>query len=183
MSDALIAENGNLLEYSVVYTDRALNHMSAPFQQVMLDLHSSLTKAYNCEHLVMLPGSGTYAMEAAARAFGDGEVVVIRNGYFSYRWSQLFDCARTASRFGFASRFSLGFSSRFETRVEISDFTMRSIELVRSVALPELTISRPNRTQSGRDTTRETKSPHVVACRHGQGPRHRAREQRPRDKV
>lgn len=92
VSDALIAENGNLLEYSVVYTDRALNHMSAPFQQVMLDLHSSLTKAYNCEHLVMLPGSGTYAMEAAARAFGDGEVVVIRNGYFSYRWSQLFDC-------------------------------------------------------------------------------------------
>ena len=30
-----IDENGGLMEYSVVYTDRAMNHMSAPFQEVM----------------------------------------------------------------------------------------------------------------------------------------------------
>ncbi|KAJ1462739.1 Aminotransferase, class V [Pelagophyceae sp. CCMP2097] len=84
--------NGGLLEYSVVYTDRALNHMSSPFQQVMNDLHTSLTKAYNTQHAVLVPGSGTYAMELAARAFAkDGEIMVIRNGYFSYRWSQIFE--------------------------------------------------------------------------------------------
>jgi len=88
-----IDENGGLMEYSVVYTDRAMNHMSAPFQEIMNDLHTSLTNAYNTQHAVMLPGSGTYAMEAAARAFGhEGDVVVVRNGYFSYRWSQLFEC-------------------------------------------------------------------------------------------
>lgn len=87
-----IDENGGLMEYSVVYTDRALNHMSEPFQNVMTDLHASLTNAYNADHAVMLPGSGTYAMEAAARAFGTGDVVVVRNGYFSYRWTQLFEC-------------------------------------------------------------------------------------------
>ena len=59
----------------------------------MNDLHTSLTNAYNTQHAVMLPGSGTYAMEAAARAFGhEGDVVVVRNSYFSYRWSQLFEC-------------------------------------------------------------------------------------------
>ena len=64
--------------------------MSEPFQHVMTDLHASLTAAYNADHAVLLPGSGTYAMEAAARAFGVGNVVVVRNGYFSYRWTQLF---------------------------------------------------------------------------------------------
>ena len=73
-----IERNGGLLEYSVVYTDRALNHMSVPFQKVMTDLHHSLCHAYNADHMVMLPGSGTYAMEAAARAFGGGDVVVVR---------------------------------------------------------------------------------------------------------
>jgi len=92
VDQALIDKNGGLMEYSVVYTDRAMNHMSAPFQQIMNDLHTSLTKAYNTDHAVMLPGSGTYAMEAAARAFGTGDVVVVRNGYFSYRWSQIFEC-------------------------------------------------------------------------------------------
>eukprot|EP00635_Sarcinochrysidales_sp_CCMP3193_P007664 CAMPEP_0118890588 /NCGR_PEP_ID=MMETSP1166-20130328/981_1 /TAXON_ID=1104430 /ORGANISM="Chrysoreinhardia sp, Strain CCMP3193" /LENGTH=419 /DNA_ID=CAMNT_0006829205 /DNA_START=94 /DNA_END=1353 /DNA_ORIENTATION=+ len=93
VDDAVIQSNGGLLEYSVVYTDRALNHMSEPFQQVMTDLHASLTKAYNADHAVLVPGSGTYAMEAAARAFcGDGErALVVRNGYFSYRWSQILE--------------------------------------------------------------------------------------------
>jgi len=91
VDQSIIEKNGGLLEYSVVYTDRALNHMSEPFQRVMTDLHSSLCNAYNADHAVMLPGSGTYAMEAAARAFGTGDVVVVRNGYFSYRWTQLFE--------------------------------------------------------------------------------------------
>lgn len=89
--DALIEGNGGLLEYSVVYTDRALNHMSEPFIAVMNDLHTSLTNAYKAESAVLLPGSGTYAMEGAARAFGcNGKALVVRNGYFSYRWTQIF---------------------------------------------------------------------------------------------
>lgn len=92
IGDELIEANGGLLEYSVVYTDRALNHMSEPFMQVMKDLHTSLTTAYQAKSAVLLPGSGTYAMEAAARAFGRADnVVVVRNGYFSYRWSQIFE--------------------------------------------------------------------------------------------
>mmetsp|Transcript_27735 Transcript_27735/g.85071 ORF Transcript_27735/g.85071 Transcript_27735/m.85071 type:complete len:417 (-) Transcript_27735:1282-2532(-) len=94
VDDALIEKNGGLLEYSVVYTDRALNHMSEPFQQVMNDLHGSLTRAYNADHAVLLPGSGTYAMEAAARAFASkkkGRALVVRNGYFSFRWSQILE--------------------------------------------------------------------------------------------
>lgn len=92
VDDEIIEANGGLMEYSVVYTDRALNHMSTPFQQVMKDLHSSLCAAYKAKHAILIPGSGTYAMEAAARAFAhDGEVVVVRNGYFSYRWTQIFE--------------------------------------------------------------------------------------------
>lgn len=93
VADELVDSNGGLQEFSVVYTDRALNHMSEPFQAVMRDLHATLTKAYNTDHAVLIPGSGTYGMEAAARAFAgaDRKVVVVRNGYFSFRWSQIFD--------------------------------------------------------------------------------------------
>ena len=96
VGDEKIASNGGLLEYSVVYTDRALNHMSEPFQEVMKDLNTSLTKAYNTDHCVILPGSGTYAMECAARAFGcpfeaGKKALVVRNGYFSFRWTQIFE--------------------------------------------------------------------------------------------
>jgi len=93
--DALVKENGGLLEYSVVYTDRALNHMSEPFKGVMTGLHASLCAAYNTDHCILVPGSGSAGMEAAARAFAGSDedpVVVIRNGYFSYRWSEIFDC-------------------------------------------------------------------------------------------
>jgi len=90
VADEMVEGNGGLLEYSVVYTDRALNHMSEPFMGVMKDLHESLTAAYKADAAVLVPGSGTYAMEGAARAFAsDGPAVVVRNGYFSYRWSQI----------------------------------------------------------------------------------------------
>ncbi len=81
-----------LLEYSVVYTDRALNHMSQRFQRVMQDISRTLKQVYKAEAAVVVPGSGTYAMEAVARQFATGKhCLVIRNGWFSYRWSQIFE--------------------------------------------------------------------------------------------
>ncbi|MDP2820280.1 MAG: aminotransferase class V-fold PLP-dependent enzyme [Polaromonas sp.] len=81
-----------LLEFSVVYTDRALNHMSKSFQGVMTDISSILKEVYNAPSAVLVPGSGTYGMEAVARQFAHGtHVMVIRNGWFSYRWTQIFD--------------------------------------------------------------------------------------------
>jgi len=81
-----------LQEFSVVYTDRALNHMSEPFKKAMNNISDTLKQVYNCKHAVVIPGSGTYAMEAVARQFATGKkAVVIRNGYFSYRWTQIFE--------------------------------------------------------------------------------------------
>ncbi len=81
-----------LLEYSVVFTDRSLNHMSEAFQSVMHDIHAMLCEVYQAERAVVVPGGGTYAMEAVARQFATGaKVLVIRNGFFSYRWSQIFE--------------------------------------------------------------------------------------------
>ena len=81
-----------LLEFSVVYTDRALNHMSKSFQSVMTDISGILKEVYNAPSAVLVPGSGTYGMEAVARQFAAGKhVLVIRNGWFSYRWTQIFD--------------------------------------------------------------------------------------------
>ncbi len=81
-----------LLEYSVVFTDRSLNHMSQTFQGVMNDISSTLKSDYNAESVVVVPGGGTYGMEAVARQFATGKkCLVIRNGYFSFRWSQIFE--------------------------------------------------------------------------------------------
>lgn len=81
-----------LLEYSVVFTDRSLNHMSLAFQQVMRDIHGTLCEVYGADRAVVVPGGGTYAMEAVARQFAHGrKVLVIRNGFFSYRWTQIFE--------------------------------------------------------------------------------------------
>ncbi len=80
-----------LLEYSVVFTDRSLNHMSAAFQQVMRDIHDTLCEVYSADAVAVVPGGGTCAMESVARQFASGEkVLVIRNGLFSYRWSEIF---------------------------------------------------------------------------------------------
>ena len=81
-----------LLEFSVVFTDRSLNHMSQSFQQVMRDIHSTLCEVYRADTAVVVPGGGTYAMEAVARQFATGkQAMVIRNGFFSFRWSQIFE--------------------------------------------------------------------------------------------
>lgn len=81
-----------LLEFSVVYTDRALNHMSQRFQGVMTDISAMLKRVYGAHSAVLVPGSGTFGMESVARQFAHGKhVMVIRNGWFSYRWTQIFD--------------------------------------------------------------------------------------------
>jgi len=84
-----------LLEYSVVYTDRALNHMSQSFQGVMKDISAVLKEVYHAKAVAIVPGSGTFGMEAVARQFaGDQKVLVLRNGWFSYRWTQIFDMGK-----------------------------------------------------------------------------------------
>ena len=88
-----------LLEYSVVYTDRALNHMSRSFQDVMRDMSATLKRVYAARAVVVVPGSGTFGMEAVARQFAtDKTCLVIRNGWFSYRWSQIFEMGKIPSR-------------------------------------------------------------------------------------
>ncbi|QZA06708.1 aminotransferase class V-fold PLP-dependent enzyme [Mycolicibacter heraklionensis] len=88
-----------LLEYSVVYTDRALNHMSARFQDVMNDVSAMLREVYHADAAVVVPGNGTCGMEAVARQFANGaEVLVVRNGFFSYRWSQILETGRITDR-------------------------------------------------------------------------------------
>lgn len=83
-----------LLEFSVVFTDRSLNHMSRSFQGVMRDISATLKEVYAADAVALVPGGGTYAMEAVARQFAtDKNVLVIRNGFFSYRWSQIFEAA------------------------------------------------------------------------------------------
>ena len=87
-----------LLEYSVVYTDRALNHMSQRFQGVMKDISRIVKQVYHARSAIIVPGSGTFGMEAIARQFAtDKKVLVIRNGFFSFRWSQIFDMGRIPS--------------------------------------------------------------------------------------
>ncbi|WP_170409407.1 aminotransferase class V-fold PLP-dependent enzyme [Ruegeria arenilitoris] len=88
-----IDPNG-LEEFSVVFTDRSLNHMSARFQTVMRDISSILCDVYNADGVAVIPGGGTYGMEAVARQFArNANVLVVRNGWFSYRWSQIIESA------------------------------------------------------------------------------------------
>ncbi|HEV2219819.1 MAG TPA: aminotransferase class V-fold PLP-dependent enzyme [Casimicrobiaceae bacterium] len=88
-----------LLEYSVVYTDRALNHMSTRFQGVMRDVADTLKRVYRARSAIIVPGSGTFGMEAVARQFATGrKCLVLRNGWFSYRWTQIFDAGGIPSQ-------------------------------------------------------------------------------------
>jgi aspartate aminotransferase-like enzyme len=87
-----------LLEYSVVFTDRSLNHMSQTFQGVMKDISSNLKDVYNADATIVVPGGGTYGMEAVARQFAqDKKCLVIRNGWFSFRWTQIFEMGNIPS--------------------------------------------------------------------------------------
>ena len=84
-------DEGGLQEFSVVFSDRSLNHMSARFQGVMRDISGLLQEVYKGTAVALVPGGGTYAMEAVARQFGQGDVLIVRNGWFSYRWTQIFE--------------------------------------------------------------------------------------------
>ena len=87
-----------LAEFSVVFTDRSLNHMSAAFQQVMRDISAMLREVYGADAVAVIPGGGTFAMEAVARQLAtDQTALVIRNGWFSYRWSQIFEAGSIPS--------------------------------------------------------------------------------------
>ena len=84
-----------LLEFSVVYTDRSLNHMSAQFKKVITDISAVLKEVYTADSAVVIPGSGTYGMEAVARQFAQNQkCLILRNGWFSYRWTQIFEAGR-----------------------------------------------------------------------------------------
>ena len=81
-----------LKEFSVVFTDRSLNHMSDQFGTIMNDISLTLKEVYNADSVALIPGGGTYAMEAVARQFmSKQKALVVRNGWFSYRWSQIFE--------------------------------------------------------------------------------------------
>lgn len=88
-----------LLEYSVVFTDRSLNHMSQQFQEVMRDVSTTLKQVYNADAIAVVPGGGTYGMESIARQFAhDQHCLVLRNGWFSYRWTQIFEAGNIPSQ-------------------------------------------------------------------------------------
>lgn len=88
-----------LLEYSVVFTDRALNHMSQSFQGAMRDISNTLKRVYKAQAVAVVPGSGTFGMEAVARQFANGKnCLIIRNGFFSFRWSQILDMGEIAAK-------------------------------------------------------------------------------------
>ena len=90
-------DSDGLLEYSVVYTDRAVNHMSASFQSVMNDISTGLRSVYNADAIAVVPGSGSFGMEAVARQFtADQHTLIVRNGWFSFRWTQILDAAGIA---------------------------------------------------------------------------------------
>ena len=87
-----------LLEYSVVYTDRSLNHMSQKFQTALRYISATLKKVYRAQHTAVVPGTGTAGMEAVARQFARGKkCLIVRNGFFSYRWSQILEQGGIAS--------------------------------------------------------------------------------------
>ncbi|MGV3742927.1 MAG: alanine--glyoxylate aminotransferase family protein [Burkholderiaceae bacterium] len=98
MSNSPQTGSQSLLEYSVVYTERSLNHMSPVFQGVMKDISAMLKEVYNAHTAVIVPGGGTFGMEAVARQFGTNKpCMVLRNGWFSYRWTQIFETCNIPS--------------------------------------------------------------------------------------
>ena len=107
-----------LIEYSVVYTDRALNHMSQTFQVVVRDIAGTLKRAYAAQSAVIVPGSGTFGMEAVARQFATGRrCLVIRNGWFSYRWTQIFEMGRIPAEGNTTY-------SRIQIKLPLNEFTL-----------------------------------------------------------
>lgn len=98
MSGLTDIDPDGLLEYSVVFTDRSLNHMSRRFQDIMVDISTTLRRVYRGRSVAFVPGGGTYGMESVARQFATGrKCLVLRNGWFSYRWSQILEMGAIAA--------------------------------------------------------------------------------------
>ena len=120
-----------LLEYSVVFTDRSLNHMSQTFRTVMTDIGTMMKEVYHADAVAIIPGGGTYAMEAVARQFAqDAKVLVVRNGWFSFRWSQILDAG------GFAGEATV-MKARTAGNAATSPFAPAPIEEVTARILAE----------------------------------------------
>ncbi|MCO4842269.1 MAG: alanine--glyoxylate aminotransferase family protein [Yoonia sp.] len=99
MTDKTPVDPNGLTEFSVVFTDRSLNHMSKAFQGVMTDISSMLKEVYSADAVALVPGGGTYGMEAVARQFGsNAHALIVRNGWFSYRWTQIFEAGNFAAK-------------------------------------------------------------------------------------
>jgi aspartate aminotransferase-like enzyme len=134
------------LEYSVVYSDRALNHMSESFQSVMNDLSASLRHVYNADPVAIVPGSGTFGMEAVARQFAhDKNCLILRNGWFSYRWSQILEMGQIPKE-------TTVLKARRLADSEVSPFTPAPIEEVITAikaAKPDLVFAPHVETSSG----------------------------------
>ena len=119
-----------LEEFSVVFTDRSLNHMSQSFQGVMRDISTMLKEVYNADAVALVPGGGSYAMESVARQFAaDKKALVVRNGWFSYRWSQIFDMG------GFAGDVSVAMARQAGSSAQ-SAFAPAPIWAVGSSSMP-----------------------------------------------
>lgn len=120
-----------LEEFSVVFTDRSLNHMSGSFQQVMRDISELLREVYNADAVALVPGGGTYGMEAVARQFARGaDVLVVRNGWFSYRWSQIIETGGLTAK-------ATVMKARPEGNAPVSPFAPAPIEDVVAAILDE----------------------------------------------
>lgn len=124
VNNRLQPPNATLHEYSVVFTDRALNHMSPVFQEAMRDISETLKRAYGADATIILPGGGSFGMEAVARQFANNvHCLVIRNGWFSYRWSQILDIGRIAAS-------TTVLMARAESAAPQSAFAPASIDVV-----------------------------------------------------
>ena len=111
-----------LLEFSVVYTDRALNHMSQRFQGVMRDISQILKQVYKSHATVLVPGSGTFGMEAVARQFANNQkCLVLRNGWFSYRWTQIFEMGHISDQLHVIQKMTMKDANHFDYEMTIDD--------------------------------------------------------------
>jgi aspartate aminotransferase-like enzyme len=59
LTDKTPVDPNGLMEFSVVFTDRSLNHMSKTFQGVMTDISSMLKEVSSADAVALVPGGGT----------------------------------------------------------------------------------------------------------------------------
>jgi len=135
-----------LLEYSVVFTDRSLNHMSQTFQQVMNDISAMLKQVYNAHTAIIVPGGGTYAMEAVSRQFATNKkCIVIRNGWFSFRWTQIFDAGSIPAE----STVLMARQTENQTQAPFIPAPLEEVKATIEAQKPELVIAPHVETSSG----------------------------------